>query len=152
MTKISRDPVESKRLDYFINNFWILLTLLGNKEQIKDFLKYLFSPTEIVMFAKRLQIGKMLLEGYKYEDIKRYVKVTDQPVTRINNFITGKQESFIKTIGILIAFEAKQKEEFEKSFKKSVYEKRPDYELPEKIMGVVAEGFKKYRRKASARK
>lgn len=76
MTKVSRysDP---KRLSHFIHRFWSAITLLEDRSEVISFLKDLFTPTEIRMFAKRLQIADMLAKGYKYEDIRNYVRITD---------------------------------------------------------------------------
>ena len=82
MTKVSRIKLDPKHLGFFLNNFWNLITLLENKDQVKSFLKDLLTHTEMKMFAKRIQIAKMLLEGYSYQTIRSYVKVTDSTIAR----------------------------------------------------------------------
>lgn len=62
MTKISRIKINPKHLDFFLHNFWNLITLLENKDQVKNFFRDLLSHTEMKMFAKRIQIAKMLLK------------------------------------------------------------------------------------------
>lgn len=63
MTKLSRIKVKEEHLGLFINSLWNLITLLENKDQVKNFLKDLLTHTEMKMFAKRTQIAKMLIEG-----------------------------------------------------------------------------------------
>lgn len=152
MTKISRSPLDDKRMSYFLNNFWILLTLLASKEEIKNFLKELLTPTEQVMFAKRLQIAKMLLQGYKYEDIKRFVNVTDNPITTMNNIINSNRECFIKTVNMLIEFENKKEKEEEQNYKKFTLQRIPGYVLPERLLESVEKNMQSYQRKQSAKK
>lgn len=85
MTKISRIKVDPRHLGFFINNFWNLITLLENKDQVASFLKDLLTHTEMKMFAKRIQIAKMLLDGYDYRAIRNYVKVSDTTISTISN-------------------------------------------------------------------
>ncbi len=87
MTKISRIRINSRHLGFFINNFWNLITLLENKDQVASFLKDLLTHTEMKMFAKRIQIAKMLLEGSDYRAIRNYVKVSDATIATISNKI-----------------------------------------------------------------
>lgn len=87
MTKISRIRVDSRHLGFFINNFWNLITLLENKDQVANFLKDLLTHTEMKMLAKRIQIAKMLLEGHDYRAIRGYVKVSDATIATISNKI-----------------------------------------------------------------
>ena len=69
MPRVSQIQIEAKRMAYFISNLWNTITLLENREEAVSFLKELLTQTEIRMLAKRIQIAKMLMEGYKYEDI-----------------------------------------------------------------------------------
>lgn len=85
MTKLSRKPVDPGHLGQFINNFWDGATLLSNKDEVKTFLRELLSHTETKMFAKRLQVAKMLLEGYDYLTIGNFVKVTAPTIAKMNN-------------------------------------------------------------------
>lgn len=85
MTKVSRLRVESSHFNFFLNNFWSALTLLENKEQVKSFMGELLTPTETKMFAKRVQIAKLLLQGNSYQTIKKIVKVTDSTIANVNN-------------------------------------------------------------------
>lgn len=92
MTKISRFKVDSRHLGFFINNFWNLITLLENKEQVANFLKDLLTHTEMKMFAKRIQVAKMLMEGSDYRSIRNYVKVSDATIATINNKLENGSE------------------------------------------------------------
>lgn len=74
-----------KKLAIFIHRFWNSITLLEDKSEVIPFLKDLLTPTEIRMFAKRLQIADMLSKGYTYQDIRTYVNVTFQTIASVNN-------------------------------------------------------------------
>lgn len=151
MTKISRFKVDPKHLGFFINNFWSIITFLENKEQVKSFLKDLLTHTEMKMFAKRVQIAKMLLEGYDYRTIRNYVKVTDQTISRINNILETGEGGLIISISYLQKIEEavdKEKMKISPNFKK----KYPRYFLPEIIMDEVERKIKTYRKKSSAKR
>lgn len=151
MTKISRFKVDPKHLGFFINNFWSIITLLENKEQVKSFLKDLLTHTEMKMFAKRVQIAKMLLEGYDYRAIRNYVKVTDQTISRINNILeTGEGGLRISVSYLQKIEEAVDKEKMRIS--PNLKKKYPKYFLPEIIMDEVERKIKTYHKKSSAKR
>lgn len=97
MTKLSRysDP---KRLSQFVHRFWNAVTLIEDRNEATAFLKDLLTPTETRMFAKRLQVADMLARGYKYEDIRNYVRVTFQTISHVNNKLNFGEDGLIKII------------------------------------------------------
>lgn len=97
MTKLSRysDP---KRLSGFIHRFWNAVTLIEERNEAISFLKDLLTPTETRMIAKRLQIADMLAKGYKYQDIKNFVRVTEQTISSVNNKLQFGEDGLIKIL------------------------------------------------------
>lgn len=97
MTKVSiySDP---KRLNQFIHRFWSAITLIEDRNEAISFLKDIFTPTEIRMFAKRLQVADMLAKGYKYEDIRNFVRVTDQTIASVNNKLNFGEDGLLKIL------------------------------------------------------
>lgn len=151
MTKISRIKLDPKHLGFFLNNFWNLITLLENKDQVKSFLKDLLTHTEMKMFAKRIQIAKMLLEGYNYQIIRNYVKVTDSTIARISN-ILGTEGNGLK---IAISFLQKIESEIEKERMRAspnLKEKYPSYFLPEIIVNKISRKIKDQKKKDSVKR
>ena len=151
MTKISRKKVDPVHLGFFINNFWNSITLLEDKNQVKSFLKDLLSHTEMKMFAKRIQIAKMLLEGHGYEVIKNQVKVTDSTIAKISNMLEIGGE------GIRMAVKYLQK--FEKDIEKDRFRLGPDFKkkygmyfLPEKLIESAEKQARAYKKKQSVKK
>jgi len=151
MTKISRIKVDARHLSFFINNFWNLVTLLENKDQVAGFLKDLLTHTEMKMFAKRIQIAKMLLEGYGYQAIRNYVKVTDSTIARISNVLG------IEGNGLKIAISSLQKIESEIEKERmtigpNLKKRYPSYFLPEIIADEIGKKVKAYKKKNSVKK
>ena len=121
MPRVSRIQIEGKRLSYFISNLWNTFTLIENREETLLFLKDLLTPTEIRMLAKRIQIAKMLLEGYKYQDIIPFVRVTASTISSVNNQLQFGNGGYIKIIEKLIKMEERKQKEFEKKGSPKVF-------------------------------
>ena len=151
MTKISRIKVDPRHLGLFLNNFWNLITLLENKDQVKDFLKDLLTHTEMKMFAKRIQIAKMLIERYNYRAIRNYVKVTDSTIARMNNTLEVGGDGLKTAIGYL--------QKIEKDIDKERMRISPDlkkkysmYFLPDKIIDEVGKKVRTRSKKTSVKR
>lgn len=151
MTRVSRIRLDSKHLGFFLNNFWNLITLLENKEQVKNFLKDLLTHTEMKMLAKRIQIAKMLLEGYSYRDIRNHVKVTDPTISKISNILATDGEGLKMAITYLQKIESKI-EEKRMRITPNLKNKYPTYFLPERIIEGMNKNIKATNKKLSVKK
>lgn len=151
MTKISRIKIDPKHLGFFLNNFWNLITLLEDKEQVKDFLKNLLTHTEMKMLAKRIQIAKMLLEGYNYRDIRNYVKVTDPTISKISNILATGGEGLKSAIGYLQKIE-KDIEKERMRISPSLKKKYPLYFLPEILIEEASKKVKARNKRISVKR
>lgn len=89
---------DPKRLAVFIHRFWDAITLIEDRGEAIAFLKDLLTPTEVRMLSKRLQIADMLAKGYKYQDIKNYVRVTVQTISHVNNKLNFGEDGLIKIL------------------------------------------------------
>ncbi len=113
MPRVSQIQIEAKRMAYFISNLWNTVTLIENREEAVIFLKELLTPTEVRMLAKRVQIAKMLLEGYKYGDIIPHVRVTSTTISSVNNQLQFGNGGYIKIIERLIKIEQRKQKRLE---------------------------------------
>lgn len=151
MTKVSRIKLDPKRLGFFLNNFWSLIALLEDKEQVKNFLKDLLTHTEMKMLAKRIQIAKMLLEGYNYRDIRNLVHVTDPTIAKISNILAVDGEGLKTAVSFLQKIEQDvDKERMRVS--PDIKKKYGLYFLPEKAMTSVKRKLKNKHKKLSVKK
>ena len=114
MPRVSQIQIDAKRMAYFISNLWNTITLIENKDETIIFLKELLTPTEIRMLAKRIQVAKMLLEGYKYQDIIPHVRVTSGTISTVNNQLQFGDGGYIKIIERLIKIEQRKQKQMEK--------------------------------------
>lgn len=151
MPRVSRIRIDPKHLGFFLNNFWGVITLLENKDQVKGFLKDLLTHTEMKMLAKRIQVAKMLLEGYDYRSIRNYVKVTDPTIARISNILEIAGDGLKAAIRELQKIEAeidKERMRITPDLKK----KYPMYFLPEKLVEEVGKAMRKQKKKESVKR
>jgi TrpR-related protein YerC/YecD len=151
MPKVSRIKVDSEKLGFYLNNFWSVITLLENKEQVKYFLKALLTHTEMKMFAKRMQIAKMLIEGNTYNDIRNHVRVTDSTIARINNILETQGKGLKTAITFLQKIE-KETEEKRMNATPDLKKKYGMYFLPEIIAEEVTRVRKSKSKKNSAKR
>ena len=80
MTQVSKYPV---RKDVYEEIFNVLLeTVAGlvTKDQVASFFEEFFTPTERIMFAKRLAVGIFIAKGYDYHEIVDLIKVSSSTV------------------------------------------------------------------------
>ena len=89
MTKLSKRNLDPKEMGYYINNLWNAFVLMDSKEEIRQFVKDLFTHTEYKMFAKRLEIARRLILGQTYEQIREALNVSDRPINFINNLLAN---------------------------------------------------------------
>jgi uncharacterized protein YerC len=85
MTQISKNPVSAdvynKAQDLLVNSILKLKT----KNQVSGFINEFFTPTERVVFAKRLTISLLLAKKYRYRDISSILKVSLATIVSVDS-------------------------------------------------------------------
>jgi TrpR-related protein YerC/YecD len=71
----------------FLGEFYDMIALLKNREEVKQFFKDLLTLSEVVMISRRLQIAKMLLEGYTYREVQDKLKVGVPTVVSVERWL-----------------------------------------------------------------
>lgn len=69
MTKISRFPLRDDVWERIFSLFIGTLADLKDKPKLASFVNDFFSPTERVMFAKRLATAVLVAKGHSYDSI-----------------------------------------------------------------------------------
>lgn len=148
MTKISKLPIDQKRMNQFYDDFWSAIALLESKQEARNFLFDLLTHTERKMLAKRLQVTIMLIEDDDYQTIKSYVKVGTETIARINNWLNGGAVGLRKIAEKLISLKKKKLEERMKGKEKYM---AGDLLVPaiEEGLKIFGSRLKKYQKKKS---
>ncbi|OGE82100.1 MAG: hypothetical protein A3B10_00665 [Candidatus Doudnabacteria bacterium RIFCSPLOWO2_01_FULL_44_21] len=98
MTKISTKPVPENRMGQMIDQLWRAVASLETKDEVHDFLHDILTHTELQMLAKRLQVVVMLDEGFKYEEIKKALSISEATISKIQNW----RQAFGKGYSVVI--------------------------------------------------
>jgi len=112
MPHVSKHKLEPKREKELLTSFTIIMSRIGRKPEMKDFLYSLLSHTERLMLSKRLGIVMLLKEGLSEAEVASILNITRQTVYRI------KDSSEYKNNGYELALKAWRKDKQIKEFKK----------------------------------
>lgn len=77
--------VEEKR--ELLQMLSLAVTLIESPEEAKNFLIDLLYPSESIMLARRLNIARMLLAGYQYDEITKKLHVGKTTITNVQRWL-----------------------------------------------------------------
>jgi len=89
MAKIKPHQIDPKQKYVAIDNLFEVISALKTKKEIVDFFLGLFSPSESLMLARRIQIAKLLLDGSNYEDIRSKLGVGNSTIQKTDLWLHG---------------------------------------------------------------
>lgn len=118
MTHVSRNPIEKDVYFHIVDALIWLFSDLKSPTQMKQFLGDFFTKTERLMFAKRLALAGMIIEGYNDEVIHKVLKVSSATIYRMREKLDSGNDALKKAIGRVIQKENLQ-EFLEGLFKRS---------------------------------
>lgn len=108
MTKISRLPLRSDVWDRIFNLFIGTLADQNDKKKLSKFVDDFFSPTEKIMFAKRLALAVLVAKGHDYESIRRILRVSPPTIAKLSLKIQYGGEGLKPVIGDIFKKQASQ--------------------------------------------
>jgi len=92
MTQVSKYKLSDKVYQRIFSLFpEFLYRMIKNGHQ-KDLIDAFFTNTEKIVFAKRIAIAFMLVNGYKYDQIVNKIKVSHGTVAKISDALKNKGE------------------------------------------------------------
>lgn len=77
--------IKQKNLDLF----WTSIAGLEGRMEVKNFFKDLLSETEAIMFARRLEVARMLLAGHSYQEISKKLQVGENTIGKVQRWLTS---------------------------------------------------------------
>lgn len=108
MSQVSKFRLRPYVWDRIFDLYVETLISLKNKEQLASFLDDFLSPTERIVYAKRLAIVVLLEKGNSYEEISQILRVTPSTISKMSTIIKyGNGE--LKNISVKIAKKDKTK-------------------------------------------
>jgi TrpR-related protein YerC/YecD len=79
-----------------LGNFYEIVSKVKNKKDAEKFLKDLLTPSESIMIGYRIEIAKMLLKGFGYNDIQKKLKVSASTINNVNRWFYNGFEGYTK--------------------------------------------------------
>ena len=79
---------EFQKRKYF-GEFYSMVSLLRSRDEAKIFFKDLLTLSEVVMISRRIQIAKMLLSGFGYEEIRKELKVGFNTINQVERWVSN---------------------------------------------------------------
>lgn len=71
-------------------------------EECRDLFSDMFTDQELVSFARRLQVAKMLLNGATYSMIQEQIPVSSATITRINTVLQYGEGGYRRIVERLV--------------------------------------------------
>jgi len=116
MGKVQTKNIEKEKRYEIIGDFYDIVTNLKTKKEVIGFFMGLLTSSEALMFARRIQIAKMLLDDSSYDEIRSELRVGGGTIASVSQWLYGDDDSFRKKI-----------EEHKKSERKNLKNRRRDY-------------------------
>lgn len=92
MSKVRFYSIDKNERYRVIGEFFELIVNLRTKKEVIDFLIGLFTPSETLMIARRVQIAKMLLDDESYEIIRKNLKVSNQTISKVEHWLRSDEQ------------------------------------------------------------
>lgn len=84
MTKVSRLPLRNDVWERIFKLFVETLADLKDHKKLANFIDDFFSPTEKIMFAKRLALAVLVAKGHNYTSIRKILKISPPTIAKIS--------------------------------------------------------------------
>jgi len=82
----------------YLGDFYSMVSLLKTRDEVKNFFKDLLTLSEAVMISRRIQVAKLFLEGYNYEQIHRKLKIGLATISQVEKWLNNGFGGYKKTI------------------------------------------------------
>lgn len=113
MSKFDPYSLSPKERNKILDEFYFMVVSLRTREQVINFFKDLLTPSEAIMLARRIQIAKLLLQGYDYREISTKLKTGVDTITKVQRWLKEGFGGYVKALEKIM-----KKEEREDEFKK----------------------------------
>jgi TrpR-related protein YerC/YecD len=151
MGKIKPKSVPPKELYKLLDEFYSIVTLLESKEEVKNFFKDLFSTSEALMVARRIQIAKLLLSGSSYETIRQKLAASFTTIGNVQRWLDAGFGGYLKALENLNKKLAEKEAAYAKSASRPFSGLKSKYPAYFAISGML-EQFSKWNQERQKRK
>lgn len=96
MAQVSKYPLKEEVYNRIFELLFKVITDSCSKNEAKNLLDDLLTPTEKIMLAKRLSIAILLSKGYTYESIQEIIRVSRATIADVNTSLKYKGRGYQK--------------------------------------------------------
>jgi TrpR-related protein YerC/YecD len=94
MSKVKPHLIDPKEKYKAIDSLFDVISKLKTKQEIVDFFLGLFTASESLMMARRIQIARMLLDEKSYDYIKKKLRVSSQTIHKTDQWLHKGDEKY----------------------------------------------------------
>ena len=98
MSKVIPTTISKTEREKLKKRLCVKIAKLNTSKEVNDFLDDLLTDSEFVMIIRRLQIAKMLLEGYFYFKIRQALNVSYNTIKDVRSNLDKGRGGYIKFI------------------------------------------------------
>lgn len=96
MAKVKTHLIDEKERHQIIGDFFNIVANLKSKKEVIDFFVGLLTQSELLMFARIIQVAKMIIEECGYEVIKKKLKVSYQTINKTEQWLHNSGKEYNK--------------------------------------------------------
>ncbi len=138
MAKVKPYKISKKERFEIIGDFYQIVTGLKNKKDVVGFFVGLLTPSEAVMFARRIQIAQMLLDNKSIAEIKATLNVGSNTVASVSSWLFDDNNNIFQQH--ILKYMKTQKKARKKRYNNSYYtselDKYPQHRIWKKLLGL----------------
>lgn len=123
MTRFDPARLEKNSHTKLLLEFWQAIQLIRDDTESNAFFRDLLHPQELIMLARRIQIGKMLRQGYNYAEIALILRTAPNTIVKINRSLDHGHGGLAAIVDRLLAQSSHPKpgEQFSWEYVKRTY-------------------------------
>lgn len=87
MAKVKVYSIDRREKRRILDELFEVITDLKTKTEVVDFLIGLLTESETIMVGRRIQIAKMLIGDFGYEDIRKRLKVSHLTISKVEHWL-----------------------------------------------------------------
>ncbi len=136
MSRVQTQEIDRQKRYEIIGDFYEIIANLDSKKEVVGFFMGLLTPGEAVMFARRIQIAKLLLKGETYEDVRKKLSVGLTTVSNVAQWLYGENKEFRDQINAHTRKKKIKKEKDENFMLEKWLDKYPEHKIMKKLLGI----------------
>lgn len=106
MSQVSKFKLTNDTYERIFKLFIETLLNIKNRKQLDGFVQSFFTPTERIVFAKRLAACVMLAKGNSYQDIRETLKISPPTIARMSARVNYEQSALTDVLNTILKKDA----------------------------------------------